>query len=132
MTERIIKAMSNRYATMLAHPTGRLLLARDPYDVDVREIIEEAGRWGVDLEINASPFRLDLDWRHCKYAKEKNVRVSINPDAHSLEGFSDYIYGVNTARKGWLERKDVANTMSKEEIEKYLAEKRFSKTAKIV
>ncbi|MBM3710386.1 MAG: DNA polymerase/3'-5' exonuclease PolX, partial [Actinobacteria bacterium] len=87
MTDRIIKAMQNKFTSILAHPTGRLLLTRDPYSVNIIDIIDAAAEFDVDLEINASPFRLDLDWQSCKYAKEKGVKMCINPDAHSLEGF---------------------------------------------
>jgi DNA polymerase (family 10) len=124
MTKRIIKAMQNKYTTMLAHPTGRLLLARDPYNVNITEIIDAAADLQVALEINASPFRLDLDWQHCKYAKEKGVMLFINPDAHSLEGLYEYRFGVNTARKGWLEKKDVGNTLTLEQMEEYLNKKK--------
>lgn len=127
MTERIIRAMSNKHSTFLAHPTGRLLLARDPYDVDIIEIIDAAFEFAVDLEINASPFRLDLDWRACKYAKEKGVKIFINPDAHNIEGFYEYEFGVNTARKGWLGKEDVVNTMTTDEIKDYLCRKKLSK-----
>ena len=127
MTERIVRAMSNKHSTILAHPTGRLLLARDPYDVDIIEIIDAALEYKVDLEINASPFRLDLDWRACKYAKEKGVKVFINPDAHSIEGFHEYGFGVNTARKGWLEKEDVVNTMGPDEMKDYLNKKKSLK-----
>lgn len=132
MTERIVSAMSSKHSTILGHPTGRLLLARDPYDVDIIEIIDAALEYKVDLEINASPFRLDLDWRACKYAKEKGVKIFINPDAHSIEGFHEYRFGVNTARKGWLEKKDVANTMGFDEIKDYLDKKKSLKGFKIV
>jgi DNA polymerase (family 10) len=124
MTERIVRAMSNKNSTILAHPTGRLLLARDPYNVDIIEIIDAALEFKVDLEINASPFRLDLDWRACKYAKEKGVKIFINPDAHSIEGFHEYRFGVNTARKGWLEKEDVINTLPLKEIANYLKNKK--------
>ena len=130
MTERIIKAMTNKYSTMLAHPTGRLLLARDPYNVDIIKIIDAAADLDVDLEINSSPYRLDLDWQHCKYAKEKKVKLFINPDAHSLEGLDEYRFGVNIARKGWLEKKDIANTMARNEMEDYLKSKRSSKISR--
>jgi DNA polymerase (family 10) len=102
MTERIIKAIENRFTTMIAHPTGRLLLARDAYKVDIIRVINAAAENYVDIELNASPFRLDLDWRMCKYAKEKGVKIFINPDAHSLKDLYDYKFGVNIARKGWL------------------------------
>jgi DNA polymerase (family 10) len=124
MTERIIKTIENRFTTMIAHPTGRLLLARDAYKVDVIRVINAAAENNVDIELNASPFRLDLDWRMCKYAKEKGVKIFINPDAHSLKDLNDYKFGVNIARKGWLEKEDVPNTYSASEIEKYLKNKR--------
>jgi DNA polymerase (family X) len=127
MTERIVRAMSSKFSTILAHPTGRLLLARDPYNVDIIEIIDAALEYNVDLEINASPFRLDLDWRACKYAKEKKVKMFVNPDAHSIEGFHEYRFGINTARKGWLEKNDVANTMGPDEINDYLDNKKLLK-----
>jgi DNA polymerase (family 10) len=124
MTERIIKAIENRFTTMIAHPTGRLLLARDAYKVDIIRVINAAAENHVDIELNASPFRLDLDWRMCKYAKEKGVKIFINPDAHSLKDLYDYKFGVNIARKGWLEKEDVPNTYSAEKIDKYLKSKR--------
>jgi len=125
MTNRIIKAIENKFTTMLAHPTGRLLLARDPYKVDIIRIINAAAENNVDIELNASPFRLDLDWRMCKYAKEKGVKIFINPDAHSLKNLNDYKFGVNTARKGWLEKSDVPNTFSVEKIINYLKNKKM-------
>jgi DNA polymerase (family 10) len=76
------------------------------------------------MQKNASPFRLDLDWRMCKYAKEKGVKIFINPDAHSIENLYDYKFGVNTARKGWLEKEDIANTLSVKEISSYLKNKK--------
>jgi len=124
MTERIIKAIENRFTTMIAHPTGRLLLARDAYKVDIIRVINAAAENNVDIELNASPFRLDLDWRMCKYAKEKGVNIFINPDAHSLKDLYDYRFGVNIARKGWLEKEDVPNTYTAEKIDKYLKSKR--------
>lgn len=127
MTRRIVKAMQNRHSTFLAHPTGRLLLARDPYKVNIREIIDSASEYDVDLEINASPFRLDLDWLNCKYARGKNVKFFICPDAHDLEGFYDCKYGIGVARKGWLEKRDVTNCMTKTEMEIYLTEKKIRK-----
>jgi len=124
MTERIIKAIENRFTTMIAHPTGRLLLARDAYKVDIIRVINAAAENNVDIELNASPFRLDLDWRMCKYAKEKGVKIFINPDAHNLKDLYDYRFGVNIARKGWLEKEDVPNTYAAENIDKYLKSKR--------
>ncbi len=119
-TKRIIKALKNKHVTMLGHPTGRLLLERDGYPVNMIDVINAASDYGKIIEINAHPFRLDLDWRLCKYAKEKGVKISINPDAHKTDGLRDVQYGVGIARKGWLERKDVVNTWNFKEIEKFL------------
>lgn len=116
MEKRIIKAMENPYTTMLGHPTGRLLLSRDGYQVDMMNIIDSAARNHVILELNASPYRLDIDWRYLKYAREKGVMISINPDAHAAAGLGDVFFGVNIARKGWQEHKDVLNTKSVNDI----------------
>lgn len=118
-TNRILRAMDSKYLTFVGHLTGRLLLAREGYTVDVARIIDGADEKHVTIELNANPYRLDLDWRYCPYAKEKGVRVSINPDAHSVEGL-DISYGVGIARKGWLEKKDIVNTMPLNEMEKFL------------
>jgi len=122
MTDRIVKAMENDYFTILAHPTGRLLLAREGYPVDIQRIIEEAARTGTVIEINANPHRFDLDWRQCKYAKELEVKLSINPDAHRADGIGDMRYGVGIARKGWLEASDLINCLSTEEMLHMFAE----------
>ncbi len=120
MTKRIIKGMKNKCVTMLAHPTGRLLLEREPYPVNMLEMIKAASDFGKIVEINAHPLRLDLDWRLCKYAKETGVKIAINPDAHNINSLTDVFYGVGIARKGWLEKSDVINTRSLKEITKYL------------
>lgn len=126
MTQRIIKALRNPYTTILGHPTGRLLLAREPYAVDMIRLIDEASRSGVTIELNAHPFRLDIDWRLCKYAKEKGVKIIINPDAHEEEGLKDICFGVGIARKGWLEPGDVLNTMDLEEMKDFLKRRKSS------
>jgi DNA polymerase (family 10) len=123
MTQRVIKALRNPYTTMLAHPTGRLLLSREPYPIDMTSIIDEAAGQGVAVELNAHPYRLDIDWRVCKYAKEKGVTIAINPDAHDPEGLKDTPFGVGIGRKGWLEPGDVLNTRSLEEMREYLKER---------
>mgnify|MGYP001434267792 CR=1 FL=1 len=110
MTERIIKAIKNKYTKIIGHLTGRLLLARDGYDLDVYKVIDSAAEYGKIIEINSSPYRLDMDWRYIKYAKEKGVKFAICPDAHRIEGLDDIKYGISIARKGWLETKDVINT----------------------
>lgn len=108
--KRIFRAMENPYTTMIGHPTGRLLLSRDGYAVDMRNVIDGAAKHNVIIELNASPYRLDIDWRHLRYAKEKGVMISINPDAHAAAGLYEIVYGVGIARKGWQENKDVLNT----------------------
>ena len=124
MTQRVIKALRNPYTTILGHPTGRLLLAREPYAIDMIPVIDEAARSGVVIELNAHPYRLDIDWRLCKYAREKGCKIAINPDAHEEEGLKDTYFGVGVARKGWLEPGDILNTMSCEEIREYLEKRK--------
>src|SRR5438093_4728074 len=115
-TARVIRALANPYVTMLGHPTGRLLLSREGYRIDMKRVIDAAKQYGKIVEINANPHRLDLDWRLCHYAKEQGVKVSINPDAHATDGLEDVPFGVNVARKGWLEASDVINTLGPQEI----------------
>ena len=110
MTERVLKALDNPHLTVLGHPTGRLLLTREPYPIDMDAVLEKAAELGVAVELNADPHRLDIDWRHCRAAKERGVTVSIGPDAHSTAGLDCTELGVGIARKGWLEPSDVLNT----------------------
>jgi len=124
MTERIIKAISNAHVTMLGHLTGRLLLSREPYKVNIPAVIEAAAETGTWIELNANPRRLDMDWRWWPLAREKGVKCVINPDAHSTAGLQDLLFGIGAARKGWLERGDVINTLPLGLIEGALAEKR--------
>jgi len=124
MTRRIIRAMSSPFVTMLAHPTGRLLLKRDPYAVDIPAIIEAAAETGTWIEINAAPKRLDLDWRWWPLAKEKGVKCVINPDAHRTERLQELWFGIAVARKGWLTKADVMNCLPLGKIENELARKR--------
>jgi DNA polymerase (family 10) len=119
-TKRIIKALKNKYVTMLGHPTGRLLLQREGYPLNMVDVINAAADYGKAIEINAHPMRLDLDWRFLKYAKEKGVPIFINPDAHNVIGLQDVHYGVGIARKGWLESKDVVNAWTVTHVSKYL------------
>jgi DNA polymerase (family 10) len=119
-TKRVIKALKNKYVTILGHPTGRLLLQRDGYPVKMLDIINAASDYGKAIEINAHPLRLDLDWRFLRYAKEKGVPIFINPDAHNINGLQDVQYGVGIARKGWLEPKDVVNSWPVKQILHYL------------
>jgi DNA polymerase (family 10) len=127
MTRRIIRAMSNPFVTMLAHPTGRLLLKREPYSVDIPAILEAAADTGTWIEINAAPKRLDLDWRWWPLAKENGVKCVINPDAHRVERLQELRFGVGVARKGWLTKSDVMNCLPRGKIEKELRVKREKK-----
>lgn len=113
-TSRICRALANPFVTMLGHATGRLLLSRDAYRVDMKKVLDTAAEHKKIVEINANPHRLDLDWRLCGYAKEKGVTFSINPDAHSTEGLEDVPFGVNVARKGGVTAADVVNTLPTE------------------
>ena len=124
MTDRIIRAISNPHVTMLGHLTGRLLLSREPYKVNVPAVIDAAAETGTIIELNANPRRLDMDWRWWPLAKEKGVKCAINPDAHSTSGLQDLIFGINAARKGWLTRHDVINTLPLGKIEKEIGKKR--------
>lgn len=120
MTSRIVTALKNQYTSMLGHATGRLILSREPYAIDMRKVIDAASEYGKVIELNASPHRFDLDWRLGPYVKKKKVKVAINPDAHSISGLSDYRYGVGIARKGWLTREDVVTTLPADKIGKFL------------
>jgi len=120
MTERVIRAIRHPKCTMLGHATGRLLLQRDSYPIDVEAVLKEAARTGTMVEINANPHRLDLDWVACKRAKALGVELVINPDAHATDGFDDIPFGVLVARRGWLEAKNVFNTLPVGKIEKKL------------
>lgn len=111
MTARLMRAASHPRVTMLGHPTGRLLLARDGYPVDLDAVIDAAAKAGTLIEINANPHRLDLDAVHCRRARDKGVTIAINPDAHAVDGLDDLEYGISVARRGWLEKGDVWNTL---------------------
>ena len=118
-TERLIKAIENPYTTILGHPTGRLLLSRKGYPINYAKVIDACAANNVVIEINANPLRLDLDWRWHRYALEKGVLLSINPDAHRMEGFKDMHYGTLVARKGGLEAANCLNALSLSEITTY-------------
>jgi len=124
MTRRIIRAMSNPLVTILAHPTGRLLLKREPYQIDIPAILDAAAETGIWVELNAAPKRLDLDWRWWPLAKEKGVKCVINPDAHRTERLRDLWFGIGVARKGWLTKTDVMNCLPLGKIERALRAKR--------
>jgi len=120
MTKRVIKAIENPFVTMIGHLTGRLLLIRKPYDINVSKIIDACAENNTIIEINANPRRLDMDWRWWKHAKDKGVKCSINPDAHKIEHFQFLHFGIKIAQKGWLESSDVVNCLPLGKIEKLL------------
>ncbi len=121
MTKRCLRAMENPSFTILGHPTGRLLLTREGFQINLTAMIDAAAKHRKIVELNANPHRLDLDWRILGYAKKKGVPVAINPDAHSIEGLSHIRYGVNIARKAGLTPKDVYNALTLSQMEKSLA-----------
>jgi DNA polymerase (family 10) len=124
MTERIIRAMRNPYVTIIGHPTGRLVQQRDPYSVDVEQLVEAARKTGTILEVNAAPERLDLKDVHVRLAKESGVLLAINTDAHSTSQLRYMVLGVGTARRGWAEAKDVVNTLPLHQLLEVLGRKR--------
>ena len=124
MTARIIRALENPRTTMLGHLSGRILLEREPYRVDANKVIDAAIANGVAIELNASPHRLDMDWRLWKRAAERGLECSINPDAHDADGLDHVRAGVNAARKGWLTSRNVVNTLHVLAIDAWLAKKR--------
>jgi len=124
MTRRVLRALEHPSASILGHPTGRLLLRREPYAVDMRRVIDAAAANRVAIEINANPRRLDMDWRLWRNAAEKGVMCAINPDAHSTEGLDYVDAGVNVARKGWLGPDNVLNARDAEGVARWFAERR--------
>jgi DNA polymerase (family X) len=115
-TERLIKAIENPYTSILGHPTGRLLLARPGYPINHKKVIDACAANKVSIELNAHPYRLDIDWRWIPYCLEKGVMISINPDAHHKEGFHDMYYGVCAARKGMLNKENCLNALDIEQL----------------
>jgi DNA polymerase (family 10) len=118
MTTRMLAAMDNPHLAIIGHPTGRLLLSRDPYPLDLAAVFEKAARVGVAMEVNADPHRLDLDWRLLRQARDAGVVISVGADAHNLAGLRNVGYGVAMARKGWLGPDDILNTRP---LEQFLA-----------
>jgi DNA polymerase (family 10) len=116
MTDRVLKALDDPHVTIVGHPTGRLLLTREPFAIDIDALLAKAGETGVAIELNADPHRLDLDWRFLQAAKRHGVQVEIGPDAHSVAGLDNVELGVGIARKGWLEARDVLNTRSADDV----------------
>ena len=124
MTARLIRAMQNPALTFLGHATGRLLLSRAGYRIDVEAVMAAALELGVAIEINSDPHRLDLDWRHWHRGKQLGVRTAINPDAHSTRALGVVEYGICMARKGWLEKSDVVNTWTLAAVKKFLRQRK--------
>ncbi len=121
MTQRIVRAIKHPRVTMLGHPTGRLLLRRDAYRVDLEAVLQAASQSGTMIEINANPLRLDLDWIHCKRAKALGVQLVINPDAHSCRDLELVPFGVDVARRGWLEKANVFNARTTDEVREHFS-----------
>jgi DNA polymerase (family 10) len=116
MTKRVLAALDDPHLTILAHPTGRLLLSREPYPIDVEAVLEKAVEVGVAVELNADPHRLDLDWRYCRQGKELGATIGIGPDAHSTGGLDNVHFGIGMARKAWLEAGEILNTRSADDV----------------
>jgi DNA polymerase (family 10) len=121
MTARVLRAVTSGYVHILGHPTGRLLGRREPYDLDVEAVLEAAKEHGVAVELNAHPRRLDLNDHYLRRARELGVPVVINTDAHSVQGLDVLSYGLDQARRGWLEPENVLNCGSTGEIEQWLS-----------
>lgn len=128
MTDRVIKALEDPHMAILGHPTGRLLLTREPYAIDMDAVLQRAGQLGVAVELNADPHRLDLDWRLCRTASRHGTRIEIGPDAHSVDGLENMALGIGMARKGWLTAGDVINTRSASAIVEFATKRRLART----
>ncbi|MFZ9513673.1 MAG: helix-hairpin-helix domain-containing protein [Bacteroidia bacterium] len=122
--QRLLAAIENPYTTILGHPTGRLLLMREGYPLDHHKIIDACAANGVAIELNANPYRLDIDWRYIDYAMEKGVMVSVNPDAHEKMGYWDMQFGVLSGQKGGLQKSLTLNALNLLEFENYLAKRK--------
>ncbi|MBX7246050.1 MAG: DNA polymerase/3'-5' exonuclease PolX [Candidatus Sumerlaeaceae bacterium] len=130
MTQRLLRAIENPYTTILGHPTGRLLLGRSGYSLDMEAVLRKAAETGTVIEINGDPRRLDLDWRLCRHARDLGVKFSVNPDAHSVAGLRHILFGLTSARKGWLTSRDVINCLSLAQFLKFVRSLRESKLAR--
>jgi DNA polymerase (family 10) len=130
MTDRILAAIENPYTQIIAHPTGRLVLRREPFDYDMEKILDAAKKHGVAMETNAYPDRLDLKDVHLRMAKDRGVKVVISTDSHNTLNLNYMKYGVETARRGWLEKRDVINTLPSDEFIAALRPKPNSSGAK--
>jgi DNA polymerase (family 10) len=124
ITQRLVRAMENPLVSVIAHPTGRLIGEREAYDVDIEKVLRTARETATAVEINAYPLRLDLKDAHVKTAKELSVPIAINTDTHLLSHFGYMAYGIGVARRGWLEKKDVINTLGYKGLAGFLGKKR--------
>lgn len=122
-TERVLRAMDNKYFNIFAHPTGRLINERSPYDIDMEQVMKKAKEVGCILELNSHPSRLDLNDIHCKMAKDMGIKIAISTDSHSTGGYDTMSYGIGQARRGWIEADDVINTRNVDELKKLLKRK---------
>lgn len=124
MTKRVLAALDDPHLTILAHPTGRLLLTREPYAIDIEAVLEKAADVGVAVELNADPHRLDLDWRYCRQAKELGVMIEIGPDAHSPAALDNVHFGIGMARKAWLEAGEILNARGADDVIAFARQRR--------
>jgi len=123
-TQRMLNAISNPYVDIIGHPTGRILLGREGYVLDLDAVIDAAAEHGVCIEINAHPSRLDLDWRYLHRARDKGIKIPVDPDAHIISGLDDMRFGIGIARKGWLRASDVLNTMTTDDVLDFFSSRR--------
>jgi DNA polymerase (family 10) len=128
ITQRILSAIRNSCVSVIAHPTGRLINERDPYAVDMEAVIREAAKYGVAMEINAQPLRLDLNDQHIRMARQYGAQLVISTDTHVTAQFDYMAYGVSLARRGWVEKKDVLNALEYPELMRRLMAVRKNKT----
>ena len=129
MTDRVLKALDDPHMAILGHPTGRLLLTREPYAINMEAVMARAGELGVAIELNADPHRLDLDWRLCRSANRHGARIEIGPDAHSVDGLENMGLGISMARKGWLTADDVINTRSADDLVAFATQRRLARAS---
>jgi DNA polymerase (family 10) len=125
MTKRVLAALDDPHLTILAHPTGRLLLTREPYAIDIEAVLEKAADVGVSVELNADPHRMDLDWRYCRQAKALGVTIEIGPDAHSTAALDNVHFGIGMARKAWLEAGEILNTRGADDVVAFARKRRI-------
>ena len=129
-TQRMLRAIANPYVDIIGHPTGRILLGRSGYELDMEAVIDAAAAHNVCIEINAHPSRLDLDWHLVRKARDKGVRIPVDPDAHALAGLDVMRYGIGIARKGWLRASDVPNTLAIDALQEFFRTRRAKRVAR--